>query len=161
AILADHGLPPADTARADGSAIGYVVDRPTTARAAIEPIATLYGIGASEGEDGLVFATEGAGAGAAVQIDELSIEEDRETVERVREADQALPAKAELSFTDVLNDHQSATAAADYVGAEGTGTSYVSFPGALDPGAARYLVRNLLRRSWDGREEISFAVPAS
>ncbi|MCT7376058.1 baseplate multidomain protein megatron [Chelativorans salis] len=159
AILADHGLPAADTARADGTVAGYVVTDPTTARAAIEPVATLFGISAQDGEEGLVFATEGAGAGEALLLDELVVEEERETVERVRTPDHTLPALVQLDFRNPLNDHQSATAAADYVGAKGNGTSFVSFPGVLSADEANGLVRDLLRRSWDGRERVAFSVP--
>jgi hypothetical protein len=159
AILADHGLPRADTQRADGMVTGYAVDNPTTARAAIEPVATLFGIAARDGEEGLVFATEGAEAGKALHIGELVIPGEREALERVREPDHALPAFAQLDFTDAMNSHQSATAMADYVGARGSGTTFVSFPGALAAGEAGSLVRNLLRRSWDGRERVTFAVP--
>ncbi|WEX07726.1 glycoside hydrolase/phage tail family protein [Chelativorans sp. AA-79] len=161
AILADHGLPPADTSRADGMVAGYVVTNPTTARAAIEPIATLFGIAAMDGDQGLVFATEGAGAGKAVALEELMLEDGRETVERVRQPDHDLPALVQIDFTDPMNEHQSATAAADYVGAKGSGTSFFSFPGALAVGEAESLARNLLRRSWDGRERVTFAVPGA
>jgi len=160
-ILEDHRLPPADTARADGMVAGYAVGNPTTARAAIEPIATVFGIGAVDGDDGLVFATEGAGAGEALLLDELVMEEERETIERVREPDHALPALAQIDFTDPMNNHQSATAAADYVGAKGSDTTFIRFPGALAVGEANSLVRGILRRAWDGREQVTFALPAS
>ncbi|WP_163269003.1 baseplate multidomain protein megatron [Chelativorans alearense] len=159
AILADHGLPAADATRADGTVAGYVVTDPTTARAAIEPLATLFGVGARDGEEGLIFATEGAGAGETLLLDELVVEEGREMVERVRTPDHALPALAQLDFRNPLNDHQSATAAANYVGAKGSGTSFVSFPGVLSADEANGLVRDLLRRSWDGRERVAFSIP--
>ena len=48
AILADHGLPPADVRHADGTMLGYVIEDPCSARAALEPVLDLYGIGARE-----------------------------------------------------------------------------------------------------------------
>jgi len=158
-ILADHGLPAADTSRADGMVAGYAVTNPSTARAAIEPVAALFGIGAVEGEEGLVFATEGAGR--EIVLDDLVLPDRGELIEKVRQPDGDLPALMHLDFTDPMNSHQSATAAADYVGAKGSGTSFFSFPGSLAVGEAESLVRDLMRRSWDGRERITFAVPAS
>jgi hypothetical protein len=158
-ILADNGLPPADTSRADGMVAGYAVTNPATARAAIEPVAALFSIGAVDGEEGLVFATEGAGR--AVTLDDLVLQEQHELVERVRQPDQDLPAFVHLDFTDPMNSHQSATAAADFVGAKGSGTSFVSFPGSIATGEAESLVRDLMRRRWDGRERVTFAVPAA
>ncbi|WP_274424856.1 baseplate multidomain protein megatron [Chelativorans sp. YIM 93263] len=159
AILSDHGLPPADTARADGTVSGYIVSNPTTARAALEPVADLFGMAAYEGENGLVFASEGAGAGDALRLEELVLEDGREIVERVREPDHVLPALAQVDFRDVLNEHQSATAAADYIGAQGSGTGYLSFPGVLAASEAEGHIRDYLRRLWDGREQVRFALP--
>ncbi|MCT8999652.1 baseplate multidomain protein megatron [Chelativorans intermedius] len=158
AILADHGLPEADTARADGSVAGYLVADPTTARAAIEPLTSLFGIGVRDGEAGLVFSTEGA-VGPPLLLDELVVERERETVERLRLPDRELPALAQLDFRDPLNDHQAATAAADYADAAGSGTHFVSFPGVLSLQEANALVRDFLRRRWDGRERLAFSVP--
>ncbi|WP_173931146.1 glycoside hydrolase TIM-barrel-like domain-containing protein [Chelativorans sp. Marseille-P2723] len=160
-ILADHGQPPADTSRADGMVTGYIVADPTTARAAIEPIARLFGLGVLNGDDGLVFASEGAGVGKALVLNDLVRAQSSGTVERQREPDHALPASAQLDFRNPLNDHQSATASIAYLNAGGTGTSFISFPGVLPTGEAERLVRDLLRRTWDGRERVRFAVPAT
>ncbi|WP_028033351.1 glycoside hydrolase/phage tail family protein [Chelativorans sp. J32] len=160
-ILASHGLPPADTSRADGVVTGYAVLNPTTARAAIEPLATVFGIGAVDDGERLIFATEGEAAGKPILLDELVLEGDREAIERLRQPDHDLPALIHVDFTDPLNNHQSATVAADYVGARGNGTSFISFPGTVSTGEAESLARSLMRRTWDGRERITFTVPAA
>ncbi|MFC6487982.1 baseplate multidomain protein megatron [Nitratireductor sp. GCM10026969] len=160
-VLQDHGLGSADTARADGTLAGYVVSTPTTARAALEPVTNLFRIGVRDDGQRLVFATEGTDAGQALELDELVVPSDSETVERTRQPDHALPALAHLDFRDVLNDHQSATAAVDYLGAKGSGTQFLSFPGGLPVSEAGGLVRDYLRRVWDGRESAVFSIPAT
>lgn len=160
-ILADHGLPPAETDMADGMMSGYVVGHPTTARAALAPLTTLFGISVRENGEGLVFLTEGAAEGEALKLEELVLEENGAAVERTRDPDHTLPAAAHLDFTDVMNEHQSATVATDHIGAKGTGTAYLSFPGVLSIGEANRLLRAFLRRQWDGRERVIFSVPAS
>ena len=42
AILADHGVSAAETIEADGFLEGFVVDAPTTARAALEPLVNVW-----------------------------------------------------------------------------------------------------------------------
>ena len=55
AILADHGLPPADTIRGRRTGQGYVIADPTSARAALEPLVELFDIAVHEEADRLVF----------------------------------------------------------------------------------------------------------
>lgn len=159
AILDDHGLPLADTAQADGMVSGYIVSNPTTARAALEPIVGLFGIGVRAGAEQLVFATQGASGGAAKVLWELVLPDEGEVITRIRAPDHGLPASAQLDFRDQLNEHQSATASVNYLGAKGSGTSFVSFPGVLAAAEANGLITGFLRRTWDKREQVSFAVP--
>ena len=48
-----------------------------------------------------------------------------------------------------------------HLGAKGTGTGFISFPGSLSVGEANRLIKAFMRRIWDGRESVSFAVPQS
>ena len=159
AILTDHGLPQADTTRADGTVEGYVINNPTTARASLEPIVNLFGIAVHAGPDGLVFATEGRDQTTARTIRDLVIPDEGDVVVRTRTPDLSLPANAQLDFRDQLNEHQSATASVKRIGAEGAGTAFVSFPGVLAVGEASALVNDYLRRTWDRRDEIAFSLP--
>src|SRR5690606_18052237 len=120
---------PADTCQAHGMVGGYVVSNPTTARAALEPIIDLFGIGVRADSGQLVFAAEGAGEGSARLVEELVVPADGEILSRLRMPDNALPAYAQLDCRDQLNEHQSATAAVSYIGAKGSGTAFTSFPG--------------------------------
>lgn len=158
-VLADHNLPPANTDMADGMLAGYVVRHPTTARAVLASLTSLFGIGVREDGNRLMFLTEGAAEGKALKLDELVLEEHGASVERIRDPDHVLPAMAHLDYTDLMNEHQSATAAIDHIGAKGTGTTYLSFPGVLSQGEANRLLRAFLRRQWDGRERVIFSVP--
>lgn len=161
AILADHKLPLADTTRADGMVSGYVTNNPTTARAALEPIVNLFAIGVRQDAEKLVFATLGCDQGAARMISDLVIPEDGEVVTRTRLPDHSLPACAQLDFRDQLNEHQSATAAVNCPGAQGSGTAFASFPGVLAIAEANVLIDHFLRRTWDRREQIAFTLPVN
>jgi len=159
AILADHGLPLADTLRADGTVEGYVINSPNTARASLEPIINLFGIAVHASTGGLVFTTEGRDQGTARMIGDLVIPDQGDVAVRTRTPDLSLPANAQLDFRDQLNEHQSATASVNRIGAEGAGTAFVSFPGVLAVGEANALINDYLRRTWDRRDDIAFSVP--
>ena len=55
-ILADYGLPAADTGGADGFVSGYLIADPGTARAALEPLVDLFGLAVFQRAGTLVFA---------------------------------------------------------------------------------------------------------
>lgn len=135
---------------------------PTRRRRAMRwsPLVALYGIDVFEREGHLVFMQTGRSARPAVVVENLVLDGDG-VIERRREPDHALPARAELNYRDPLNDHQSAAASADHVGVKGNGTRYVSFPGVLEAGEAEELARDWLKRVWNGRESLRFSVPAS
>ena len=73
ADLADFGLPPADRIAVDGFLDGYLLDRPLSARQALEPLAQTFGFDATmssgalrfEGRGGAVSSPGAARAGVA------------------------------------------------------------------------------------------------
>ncbi len=161
AILADHDLPPAETASADGTLTGYVVANPSTARAALEPITDLFGIGAHERAGQLVFRSIGAAVKDAKEIGDLVIEGDAPVFERVRDPDHALPARLHVDYRDEMKDHQASTAVAEHVGAKGQKTHFLSFPGVLATPEAQAQATGWLLRHWAAREQAQFALPPS
>ncbi|UUP18926.1 baseplate multidomain protein megatron [Nitratireductor thuwali] len=159
AVLADHGLPPADTDGVDGMVSGYLVAQPATARAVLDPLVGLFRLSVRETAEGLVFATEGASAGEAAIAGDRVLPADSAVVERVRRPDHEMPKYVQVDFRDEMNEHRSATAAAGYLGAEGNGTSYVGFPGVLPQEEAERLADDWVRRLWAGREQVRFSLP--
>jgi hypothetical protein len=160
AILADHGLPSPDTAKADGFLTGYVVSDPSSARSALEPLVDIFGLGVHEDDGKLVFRSPTALAVAPVQIIDAAVDENSATVEKVRVAAGDLPQSATLTFQDGLRDYQSASARALREGAAYERERTLVLPAIMDTGAAEALVADWLRRAWRGRQEISLAVPA-
>ncbi|EKF40644.1 phage host specificity protein [Nitratireductor indicus C115] len=157
AVLADHGIPSADTQMADGTVAGYVVSNPSTARAALEPLLDLFGIGARETAGELAFYSLGRHVGAAPIARDLVLAPDAPVVERIREPDHLLSAELHVDFRDQMKEHQSATSLARHSGARGKKRSFLSFPGVLTASVAGAQAEEWLRRQWVGRERISFA----
>lgn len=157
AILADHGLPGADADKADGTLHGYVIAEPQSARAALEPLADLFGLVASDAGGTLRLASEAA-AGEPFVADVLVA--DGETVFRAeRTPDHHLPTELSVAFHDPLKDHQARTARAVRLGVEGLRQETIAFPGAIEAGAARSLAEDRLRRLWAGRDTVAFDLP--
>lgn len=161
AILADHGLAGIDATQVGGGVAGYVVDAPTTARAALEPLAGLCGIAVRDDSGALVLCDELAPGAEAVALSELVVADDGATVERTRAPDRDVPREIELAFVDPFRDYQAAVARiAQPDGAAGGGET-MSFPGCMEPGAAEALLADWAQRRRSARETVGFAVPAA
>jgi hypothetical protein len=156
AILADHGLPPADVSHAGGTLHGYMVADPSSARASLEPLAELFGIAASETADGLIFRDE-AQARPPVVISDIAAD-DHIAFEQVRTPDNQLPVEALLAYRDPFTEYQAASARALRIGADGARQATVSFPGVLEPGHAQSLLDDWMQRKWALREGVNFGV---
>lgn len=160
AILADHGLPPADAVRVAGTVHGYLVADPTTARAALEPLVGLLGLDARETAAGLVFG-DGDTAAAATRLDELVAVDGEAVVEAVRTPAHDIPAQAILAFRDPMRDYQAATARLRRAGGAGSRQESFNFPGTLEAGLADGLLERRLADMWLDRARRIFAVPAA
>jgi hypothetical protein len=159
AILRDHGLEDFDTRFVGGSVSGYVIGAPTTARAALEPLAELCGLAVRDEAGTIRFQDANAFEGDSVKITEMIVEEQAATLERVRLPDRELATEAELAFADPFQGYQPALARAASPGAAKGGSRALSIPGCLEIGAASALLDDWLARQRNGRESIAFSVP--
>jgi len=158
AILADHGLPAADVAEADGSLQGYVIDDPSSARSALEPVIDIFGLAVCEAPGGLVFRPLRAGAGSPIAVDALVVEEGGATLERTRLPDHELPASLVLVFRDHMTGYQTASVRNVRADAAGRREQTMSFPGVLEREQAEALAADWMRRAWASRETVAFTV---
>lgn len=158
AILTDCGMAAADTSGVSGTLAGYLVDSPTSARAALEPLVDLYGLVVADKGGSLSFAAEEACVGEPVPVDDFVVGQERPTCSRTRLPDHDLPAEMSLVFSDAGRDYQSATARMVVAGAGHGGIEQLSLPGVLDPSMAEALLADRARRKWTAREQVAFAV---
>lgn len=161
AILADHGIHDVDTEGVGGSAAGYMIDAPTTARAALEPLARVFGIAAYDAEGKLGFRDGYNHAGAAATIDELVVEDGVPVVERTRLPDHELPHAAELTFIDPMQDYQAAMSRSAPMGLTGGTDQALVYPGTMEAGAASAYACDWVLHKRISREGISFSAPVS
>lgn len=161
AILADHGLPPANVRDADGAMQGYVLDSPGSARQALEPLAALFGLAASDLAGNLSFGREGSQGRLVLQKAVFSLEAGVPILQLMRTPDQDLPAEVTMAFRDPGFLYQAGSVrAADRAG-RGRKSESLAAPAALDGPIAQVLAGDLIRRIWNGRTEIRFSAPAA
>jgi len=160
AVLAEHGLPTADTVNADGTLAGYVVEEPATARGTLEPLIDLFGLIAQEEAGTLVVTTPAARMQATTLADELVLADSGPAIETIRLPDHDLPAEIVLSFRDGLADHQTVSSHARHDGAASLSQAAVGLPATMEKGQGQALADEWMARQWTGRETAGFAVPA-
>jgi hypothetical protein len=158
AILADHGLPPADVVHADGTLHGYVVAAPNSARAALEPIVELFDLAVCEEAAGLVFRRRGAQDTRPAEISELVSDGGNPVIETIRSPDHQLPVELVLAFREPFAEYQTAAVRNFRFGADGSRQQTIDFPGVLETGQGRALLDDLMRRIWAEREQVTFAI---
>ena len=158
-ILADDGIAGEDAEELDGFVDGYVIDRPMSARAALEPLTTLYGIRARGGPGGIAWRDRDAKPIASIALDGLADEsEGRPVLLRVRAQETELPAAVELGFTDGSGEYRRAMVGSRRL--VGTSRRELAIDSALviRPGEAQRLVEARLQSLWAERETTSFAL---
>ena len=159
AILADHGLRATGAEALDGFVDGYVIDRPMSARAALEPLVAIYGIQATDRPDGLVFRCGVEGAAASIAAADLVDRGgDAPVLARSRAQETDLPATIELGFTDGTGEYgRSVVGSRRLVGSSRRETSLESAL-VLRPGEAQRLADARLQSMWAERETAHFAL---
>ncbi len=100
AILSDLACPPADRVEIDGFFDGYVIDRPMSARAALEPLALLYGFDAVVSGGRLDFRGRPGRSVATLGADDLVPGRDGAQVQITRAQETELPRELRVGFTD-------------------------------------------------------------
>ncbi|WP_038036721.1 glycoside hydrolase/phage tail family protein [Thermopetrobacter sp. TC1] len=171
AILDDWGFP-ADKRilEATGAQVtGYVLDRPMSARAAIEPLLSAFALDAVESAGRLAIVRQQRRAAAHIGLDDLAdTDPERPLFEVTRAEPVEIPQAATLHYLEEAADHRPAavhariTAEGDIARAEAEGGRAPSvsqtLPAAMPQSLAGAQASVLLRRARSGKEHLSFAL---
>ena len=156
-VIADWGLPGADVAL-DGELDGYVVDRPMSARAVLEPLAGAFAFHAVA-SGGHVRLRHNAGP-AAIAVTAGEVVPDRDgagiTLRRAQETD--LPSEIRLGYTDGDRDYRRSTALSRRLDVGSRRTEGRDLAAVMRPGLAQHLAEIGLQALWVGRESATFAL---
>jgi hypothetical protein len=161
AILTDYGAVAPARISADGFADGYVIDRPMSARAAIEPLGDVFGFDAVVSAGALRFARRSAKPAAALALDDLAVSGDNDRPLRMRAQDSELPTALTLGFTEAEADFRQAAVRAAVASASGERVASAEIAAGLARNQAVHRAEAMLNEARAGRATIEFALPAS
>lgn len=160
-ICADQGAGAVEAGSLPGVVDGYLVDRPMSARSALEPLGRAFGFDAVEQDGVLAFLPRGGPVVAALTEDDLLVEDGRPPLALTRAQESEVPVEVGLTFIDGASDYRTATVASRRLSGASlhvarTELSVVA-SAALMGRAADVWIQDL----WAGRETATFTLPPS
>lgn len=162
ALCADHGVADVATAGVSGVVEGYVVDRPMSARAALEPLARAFAFDAREEDGRMVFCARGGAVAARLAVEDLVQDEDgRAPLARVRAQESEVPLEVGLTFTDPGADYRTASVASRRLAGTSRHVAQAQIPVVAAPAAMARAADMWLQDLWAGRETATFSLPPS
>lgn len=161
AILTDAGADAFDASDLGEGPDGYIIDRPMSARSAIEPLAQAYAFDASEEGGQLVFRQRG-GAPVIVLDEQDCVLPDRGAPLRLtRSQETELPRAVAIGFTDGQGDYRRSAATSRRLIGAASALSQNDLAIVTNGAAAGRRAEIWLQDIWAGRESADFALPPS
>ncbi len=157
AILADYGLPPATFAGVDGFVDGYVIDRPMSAREAIEPLARAFGVDAVMG-DGVRFIGRAGRIAAEISDDDIVPDRDGRPWLLTRAQETELARELRLGFIDGEGEYRQAAAASRRLSGQARREVGLDTAIVTRRAEAQRLADIRLQESWAARETATLAL---
>lgn len=158
AILTEFGIDRTGDLALDGFVDGYVVDRPMSARAALEPLCRLFGIDATVSGGKLAWRGRGARPVADIPADDLVLPDGEPALRLVRAQETDLPHQVELGFTDGEGEYRRAAVASRRLAGTSRRESRADVAVVTRRAEAQRLADIWLQDLWAGREAAEFAV---
>src|SRR6185437_2908455 len=159
AILADSGVTGAETSELGEGPDGYVVDRPMSPRAMLDPLALAFAFDAAEQVGVLRFLQRGGAPVAEIAEDDLVLPDDTAPARITRMQESDLPREVSIGFTDIGSDYQRAAASSRRL--VGSSTAHGDLAMVTNDSEAVRRAEIWLQDLWAGRESADFALPPS
>ncbi len=153
-ILADFGLPAADVISVDGFLDGYVLDRPLSARQALEPLSQIFGFDATMSAGRLVFRGRGGTVARSLDEDDWVLDRDGQPYELRRSQESELPLELRLGFSDGEGDYHAAAARSRRLAGAARREIGVETAIVTRPAEGQRLADQRLQEVWAGRETL-------
>lgn len=156
AVLADLGLGAADEIVVDGFVDGYVLDRPMSARQALEPLAQAFGFDAIMSGGRLVFRGRGGRVARVLGSDDWLPGRDGSPYELRRAQESELPRELRLGFVDGDATYRRAAASSRRLAGAARRESAVETAIVTRLAEGQRLADQRLQEAWSGRETADF-----
>ncbi|MGD9839592.1 MAG: glycoside hydrolase/phage tail family protein [Afipia sp.] len=158
AILTDADVTDARTDRLRESCDGYVIDRPMSPRAAIDPLAAAYSFDATVAGGELTFVQRGAAPVAEIVEDDLADNRKDPLARLTRTQETELPREVSFGFTDGAADYRrSAVTSRRLVGGSNRAL-HSDFALVTDDASATRRAEIWLQDLWAGRESVALSL---
>ncbi len=158
AILADFGLPEAERLSIDHCIDGYVIDRPMSAREALEPLVRLFGLEARFSAGQLVVSERDARGLVSIDPGELVLNGDDRPFSLRRAQETELPRELRIGFLNADFDYAGAVSRSRRLA--GAARREMALDGAVvcNRALADGLADQRLKEAWVGRETLTFTI---
>ncbi|MDB5510266.1 MAG: hypothetical protein JWL93_2735 [Hyphomicrobiales bacterium] len=138
----------------DGMAEGYVIDRPVSARGALEPLAAWFGFDAVSSGAAIRFVDRRGGSALRIDADDLVPLRDGSLVERTRAEESELPRELSLTFSDSEFDYRPASVTSRRLEGGSRRVASAELPLTIHRAAALVAADVWLRDLWVARETV-------
>jgi hypothetical protein len=157
-LLSDASIDDVDASSLRDACDGYVVDRPMTPRAMIEPLATAYAFDAAAVGSDLKFVPRGGAPVMEISEDELVDPEKDAPAKLTRAQETELPREVSFGYTDASVDYRRAAVTSRRLVGGATRALHSDLAVVTNDAAATRRADIWLQDLWAGRESISFAL---
>jgi hypothetical protein len=161
AIAARSGATVIDASALGEGPDGYVIDRPMSARAAIEPLALAFAFDAAEHGGMLTFRPRGGAPVAELSEDDLVLPQNAAPVRLVRTQESELPREVAIGFLDIGSDYRRAAAASRRLAGVSERSMRADIAMVTNDSVAIRRAEIWLQDLWAGRDSADFALPPS
>lgn len=158
-LLADSGVSGVDTGELGEGPDGYVVDRPMSPRAMLDPLALAFAFDAAEEEGVLRFRQRGGAPVIEIAEDDLVLPDAGAPARLTRAQESDLPRAVTIGFTDIGSDYRRAAAASRRLGGGSTRSAHGDLAMVTNDSEAERRAEIWLQDLWAGRESADFALP--
>ncbi|MBI1204013.1 MAG: hypothetical protein GC182_16040 [Rhodopseudomonas sp.] len=160
-LLGDSGFNDVDTDELGEGPDGYIVDRPMTPRAMLDPLALTFGFDAVEQDGVLRFRQRGGDPVAELGEDDLVLPDHANPARLTRAQESDLPREVSIGYTELATDYQRATASSRRLVGRSTRASHADIAMVSEAAQAQRRAEIWLQDLWAGREAADFALPPS
>ncbi len=161
-ICGSYGLSAVEVDDSAGLVDGFLIERPMSARDALENLLAAFALDAIESEGVLKFRSRKRDSILTLTGDDY-VETDAAAplfaLSRAQESE--LPDSLKLLYAESSNDYRNAVVEARKVRGESAREIVLELPCATTQAIAQQRAHVLLQENWSGRETISFALPPS
>ena len=161
AMLADNDVTGVDSSALEEGPDGYLVDRPMSPRAMLDPLALAFAFDAAEQDGILRFRQRGGAPASEIEEDALVLPDDAAPALITRAQESDLPREVSIGYTNIGADYQRAAASSRRLVGGSARSAHADLALVTDDSEAGRRADIWLQDLWAGRESADFALPPS